>query len=104
MEENNNFFLNINIMFDALSIYDYDLTQKQNYCFQQWRERQRKCEEKKRKKDAFMIVSMKPTSGMDLLRKEQNYFDKWIQEQEIKGEVFKIKSKPKSILQPYKRR
>jgi hypothetical protein len=37
-------------------------------------------------------------------KKEQNYFDKWIREQESKGEVFMIKSKPKSILQPYGKR
>jgi hypothetical protein len=33
---------------------------------------------------------------MDLFRKKENYFDKWIREQERKGEVFKIKSKSKS--------
>jgi hypothetical protein len=43
-------FLNINIMFDTLSSYGYDLTKKQNHDFQQWRERQSKCEEERRKK------------------------------------------------------
>jgi hypothetical protein len=42
-------------MFGALSIYDYDLTSKQNHDFQQWRERQRKLEEERRQKDVFMI-------------------------------------------------
>jgi hypothetical protein len=43
-----------------------------------------------------MIMSMKPPDIFDMLKKEQNYFDKWIREQERKGEVFKIKSKSKS--------
>jgi hypothetical protein len=43
-----------------------------------------------------MIMSMKPPSAFHMLKKEQNYFDKWIGEQERKGEVFKIKSKSKS--------
>jgi hypothetical protein len=43
-------FLNINIMFSGLLNSDYDLTPKQNYEFQQWRERQRKCEEERKKK------------------------------------------------------
>jgi hypothetical protein len=38
---------------------------------------------------------MKPPSIFDTLKKEQNYFDKWIGEQERKGEVFKLKSKSK---------
>jgi hypothetical protein len=50
----------------------YDLTQKQNHKFQQWRERQRKCEEEKRKKDVFMIMSMKLHDIFDMLKKEQN--------------------------------
>jgi hypothetical protein len=91
-------------MFGGLLNYDYDLTQNQNHDFQQWKERQRKCEEEKRRKQPFMIMSMKPPSAFDMFDKEQKYFDKYIREQERKGEVVKIKSKSKSILQPYRRK
>jgi hypothetical protein len=70
----------------------YDLTQKQNRDFQQWKERQRKCEEESRRKQPFIIMSIKPPSASDMFNKEQKYFDKWIQEQKKKGELFKIKT------------
>jgi hypothetical protein len=43
-----------------------------------------------------MVMSMKQPSIFDTLKKEQNYFDNLIREQERKGEIFKIKSKFKS--------
>jgi hypothetical protein len=60
------------------------------------RERKRKCEEERRKKDTFMVMSMKQPRIFDTLKKEQNYFDNWIRDQERKGDGFKIKSKFKS--------
>jgi hypothetical protein len=48
-----------------------------------------------------MIMSMKSPDIFDMLKKEQNYFDKLIREQERKCGVFKIKSQPKSSLQKY---
>jgi hypothetical protein len=49
-------------MFGTLLNCDYDLTEKQNYDFQQWREIQRKFEEQKKRREAHMIMSMKQPS------------------------------------------
>jgi hypothetical protein len=83
-------------MYTGLFNSDYDLTPKQNYEFQQWRERKKKCEEERRRKQPFILMSMRPPTIFDRMKMEQNYFDKLIQELERKGEVFKIKSKYKS--------
>jgi hypothetical protein len=64
----------------------YDLTEKQKYDFQQWKERQIKSEEESRRKQGFMVMSMRPES---VLEKEQKYFNRWIEQQKKKGEVFK---------------
>jgi hypothetical protein len=69
-------------------LYDYDLTEKQNYDFQQWREKQRKCEEQRKRRDAHMIMSMRQP---DILEKERKYFNQWVQEQQRRGEVVKKK-------------
>jgi hypothetical protein len=37
---------------------------------------------KKKTNPQFMVMSVKPPRIFDMLKKEQNYFDKWIQEQE----------------------
>jgi hypothetical protein len=66
----------------------YILTEKQIYDFQQWMERKRKCEEERRKNDAFMVI---PPSEFDMWKKEQNYLNKWTEEQMEKGEVFKLR-------------
>jgi hypothetical protein len=70
----------------------YDLTQKQNHDFQQWKERQMKSEEEKRRKQPFMLMSMSMRPDFDIFNKERKYFDRWIQEQKKKGEVFKVKT------------
>jgi hypothetical protein len=64
----------------------YSLTEKQKYDFQQWKKIQRKSEEERRKKRQFMII---PLSESDMWQKEQNYLNKWTEEQKEKGEVFK---------------
>jgi hypothetical protein len=72
-------------------LFDYDLTEKQKYDFQQWREKQRKCEEQKKRTGTYKLISMKPPSGFDMLEKEQKYLNQWIREQERRGEVVKKK-------------
>jgi hypothetical protein len=65
----------------------YSLTEKQKYDFQQWRKKEeKKYEEERRKK--FLII---PFSESDMWKKEQDYLNKWIEEQKEKGEVFKLK-------------
>jgi hypothetical protein len=63
-----------------------DLTEKQKYDFLQWKERQMKSEEEGRRKQSFMLMSMRPMFGIE---KEQKYFNRWIEQQKKKGEVFK---------------
>jgi hypothetical protein len=65
---------------------DYDLTEKQTYDFQQWREKQRKCEEQRKRRDAHMLMSMKRP---DMLDNERKYLNQWVQEQQRRGEVIK---------------
>jgi hypothetical protein len=70
----------------GLSLSGYDLTEKQKYDFQQWKERQMKSEEESRRKQPFMLMSMRPEFGIE---KEQKYFNRWIEQQKKKGVVFK---------------
>jgi hypothetical protein len=76
----------------GLSSYGYDLTEKQKYDFQQWKERQMKSEEEKRRKQPFMLMGMRGPTLSDIFDKEKKYFDRWIQEQKEKGVVFKVKT------------
>jgi predicted RNA-binding protein with RPS1 domain len=82
MEGNNN-ILQLIKMF---GLSGYDLTPKQNHDFQHWKERQMKYEEESRRKQPFMLMSMRPEFGFE---KEEKYFNRWIEQQKKKGEVFK---------------
>jgi hypothetical protein len=51
---------------------------------------------KKKKKDAHMIICLKLPPGINLLKREQNYFKKLFREQERKGEIFMTKPRVKT--------
>jgi hypothetical protein len=58
-------------MFGKPSIYNYDLTKKQNDNYQKWRDKQEKNEIEKVKKNQGMLISIKMPDIFDILGKEQ---------------------------------